>query len=257
MTDAVATPPPVKTVNDNLILICGLSKGGKSTSLKDLVDPTGVLYLNAESGKKLPFPDQFKKLNILDPRTVYAAFDQAEKLKNSHTIVVDSLTFLLEMYVSMYVIGAKDGMAGWSNFQQYFKKLMQYYVAKSTKNVIFTAHVQSILNEQELIMEKKIPVQGALKNNGIESYFSTIVSAKTVPITALINYDNPLLTITEEEELIGVKHVFQTKLTKETVNERISSSVGMWSVKETYIDNNCQYLLDRLHTYYGNTATTP
>ena len=247
--------PPVKTVNDNLILICGQSKGGKSTSLKDLVNPTGVLYLNCESNKKLPFPDQFKKLGITDPMTVYAAFDQAEKLKNSHTIIVDSLTFLLEMYVSMYVLGAKDTMAGWSNFQQYFKKMMQYYVAKSTKNVIFTAHVQSILNEQEMIMEKKVPVQGALQKNGIEAYFSTIVSAKTMPITALVNYDNPLLTITEEEELVGVKHVFQTKLTKDTVNERISSSVGMWSVKETYIDNNTQYLLDRLHTYYGNTAT--
>jgi hypothetical protein len=98
--------------------------------------------------------------------TVYAAFDQAEKLKNSHTIVLDSLTYLLEMYVSLYVLGAKDTMASWGNFQQYFKKLMQYYVAKSTKNVIFTAHVQSILNEQEMIMEKKVPVQGALKKNG-------------------------------------------------------------------------------------------
>ena len=249
------TTPPVKTVNDNLILICGLSKGGKSTSLKDLKDPEGVLYLNCEANKKLTFPDKFKKLVITDPMTVYAAFDQAEKLKNSHTIIVDSLTFLLEMYVSKFVIGAKDGMTGWSNFQQYFKLLMQYYVAKSTKNIIFTAHVESILNEQEMIMEKKVPVQGALKKNGLEAYFSTIVSAKTMPITALVNYDNPLLTITEEEELIGVKHVFQTKLTKETVNERISSSVGMWSVKETYIDNNTQFLLDRLHTYYGTPAT--
>ena len=251
MVDAL----PVKTVNDNLILICGSSKGGKSTSLKDLINPTGVLYLNTEANKKLPFADKFKKLAITDPMTVYAAFDQAEKLTSSHTIIVDSLTFLLEMYVSTYVIGAKDTMAGWSNFQQYFKLLMQYYVAKSTKNVIFTAHTQAILNEQEMIMEKKVPVQGALKNNGVEAYFSTIVSAKTMPIEALTQYDNPLLIITEEEEIVGVKHVFQTKLTKETVNERISSSVGMWSVKETYIDNNCQFLLDRLHTYYGNPAT--
>ena len=161
----------VKTVNRNLILICGLSKGGKSTSLKDLDDPTNILYLNTEANKELPFADQFKKLSITDPMTLYAAFDQAEKLTNSHTIIVDSLTYLLEMYVSIYVIGSKDGQAAWMNFQQYFKKLMQYYVAKSTKNVIFTAHVQSILNEAEMIMEKKVPVQGAIKNNGIESYF--------------------------------------------------------------------------------------
>jgi predicted transcriptional regulator len=249
--------PPVKTENNNLILICGSSKAGKSTSLKDLVDPTGVLYLNTEANKKLPFNDQFRKLTITDPATVYTAFNQAEtKLKNCHSIIVDSLTFLLEMYVSQHVVGAQDGQAGWMNFQQYFKTLMQSYVAKSTKNVIFTAHVESVLNEQMMVMETKVPVQGALKKNGIEAYFSTIVSAKTLPLEALTAYENPLLTITEEEELVGVKHVFQTKLTKETVNERISSSVGMWSIKETYIDNNTQFLLDRLHTYYGTSATT-
>jgi len=59
-----------------------------------------------------------------------------------------------------------------------------------------------------------------------------------------------LYTINEEEELVGIKYVFQTRLTKETVNERIRSPLGMWSPKETYIDNNVQLILDRLHQYY-------
>lgn len=131
---------------------------------------------------------------------------------------------------------------------------MQQYVAKSTKNVIFTAHVQSILNDAEMIMEKKVPIKGALKANGIEAYFSTIVSAISISIEALTKYNNPLLTITPEEELIGVKYVYQTRLTKETVKERIRSSMGMWAVNETYIDNNAQFLMDRLHTYYADAA---
>ena len=41
--------------NDHLILISGKSKTGKSSSLESLKDDTGVIYLNCENGKKLPF----------------------------------------------------------------------------------------------------------------------------------------------------------------------------------------------------------
>ena len=157
---------------------------------------------------------------------------------------------MMDMYESIHVLTAKDTMQAWSNFQQFFKRLMQYYVAKSTKNVIFTAHVQSILNENEHVMERKVPIKGALKANGIEAYFSTVVSARSMAVTDLANYKNSLLTITPEEEAIGVKYVFQTRLTKETVHERIRSAMGMWSQQETFIDNNAQFLMDRLHKYY-------
>jgi predicted transcriptional regulator len=156
----------------------------------------------------------------------------------------------MDMYESRHVLTAKDTMKAWSNFQQFYKKLMQYYVAKSSKNVIFTAHVQSILNEQEMIMEKKVPIKGALKANGIESYFSTIVSARAVNLDTLEGYQNPLLNITADEQAIGLKYVYQTRLTKETVNERIRAPMGMWQINETFIDNNAQYLLDRLQEYY-------
>jgi len=239
-----------KLHNDNLVLIVGPSGGGKSASLRDLKIPTGVAYMNTESNKKLPFPSTFKKLNIIDPLQVNSGFEVVEPDNTIHTIVVDSLTFMMDMYESIHVLTAKDTMQAWSNFQQFFKRLMQYYVAKSTKNVIFTAHVQSILNENEHVMERKVPIKGALKANGIEAYFSTVVSARSMAVTDLANYKNSLLTITPEEEAIGVKYVFQTRLTKETVHERIRSAMGMWSQQETFIDNNAQFLMDRLHKYY-------
>ena len=61
-----------------------------------------------------------------------------------------------------------------------------------------------------------------------------------------------MLTITEEEEMIGMKYVFQTRLTKETVYERIRSPMGMWRVDETYIDNDAQLVLNKLQQYYNN-----
>ena len=59
-----------------------------------------------------------------------------------------------------------------------------------------------------------------------------------------------MLTITEDEEMLGFKYCYQTRLTKATVNERIRSPMGMFTIPETYTDNNLQVVLDHLHEYY-------
>jgi hypothetical protein len=238
------------TYNDHLVLLCGKSATGKSASLMGLKDPEGVMYLNCESGKKLPFRAKFKQFTITDPLQVVEAFDAAEQMEGVHTIVVDSLTYLLDMYESLYVINSANTMKAWGDFAQFFKTLMQQKVAGSTKRVIFTAHTSDTLNESEMLMETKIPVKGSLKNNGIESYFSIVLASKKVALKALKDYSNPLLTITPEEEALGFKYVFQTKITKDTVNERLRGPLGLFDTKETFIDNNMQLVLDRLKDYY-------
>ena len=99
-------------------------------------------------------------------------------------------------------------------------------------------------------MEKFVGGKGAVMKKGIEGFFSTVLSAKKVPLKKLKDYGSDLLTITEEDEMLGFKYVFQTRLTKDTVNERLRSSLHMWSIKETYIDNNIQSVINRLHEYY-------
>jgi len=138
----------------------------------------------------------------------------------------------------------------WGTYAQFFKRLMSQYVASSTKNILFTAHTMDILNEAEMVNETLVKVKGSLMNNGLESYYSTVISTKKIPLKKLETYKSPLLTFTEEEQLLGYKYCFQTKLTKETVNERIRSSLGMWNIPETYIDNDIQLVLDRIHNYY-------
>jgi len=237
--------------NDHLVLLCGKSATGKSASLMGLELPEGVMYLNCEAGKRLPFKTKFKQFTITDPLQVIEAFDAAEKMPDVHTIVVDSLTYLLDMYESVYVLPSTNGMKAWGDFAQYFKNLMQQNVAKSTKSVIFTAHTSDTLNESEMLMETKVPVKGSLKNNGLESYFSVVIASKKVNLKALKEYGSPLLTVTPEEEALGFKYVYQTKITKETVNERLRGPLGLFSTKETFIDNNMQLVLNRLKEYYA------
>lgn len=252
-----------QSVNDNLILISGPSSTGKSAALRHLQDPEGVVYLNCEAGKKLPFSNKFAKFTITDPYQVLELFDhlagsgntikhpQLGKEVKVHTIVIDSLTFLLDMYESMYIVNAADGQKAWASFQQFFKNLMQDKVAKATCNVIFTAHTLTTLNENVMAMETKVPVKGALKNNGIEAYFSCVVSTKKVNLKQLEDYRSDLLEITPEDESLGFKYVFQTKLTKDTVHERIRSPMGMFTNAQTFMDNDVQKLLTHLHSYYN------
>lgn len=241
----------VQAVNDNLVLITGKSAGGKSASLRNLKDPEGVMYLNCESGKKLPFRAKFKEYIITDPLQVNEAFAFAETRQDIHTVVVDTLTYLMDMYESQYVRSATNGQKAWGEFAFFFKDLMQQEVAKSTKNVIFLAHSADKHNEAEMVTETAVPVKGSLKNNGIESYFSLVISAKKMDLRKLAGYQSALLNITPQEQALGFKHVFQTQLTKETVNERLRGPMGMFDHQETYVDNDAQLIINRLHEYYG------
>jgi hypothetical protein len=128
---------------------------------------------------------------------------------------------------------------------------MQQYVAKSSKNVVFLAHTSETMNDSEMVLETKVPVKGSLKNNGIESFFSLVIAAKRVALKTLKDYKNDLLIITPQEEALGFKYVYQTQVTKETVHERLRGPMGLFSHQETFIDNNLQLVLDRLHQYYA------
>lgn len=165
------------STNDHLLLVCGESSTGKSVSLANL---SNVLYLNCEAGKRLPFkPKAFKEVTITDPYQVYEAFEWAETQDEIQTIVIDGLNYLMDMYESVHVLTAANTMQAWSNYAQYFKNLMQKYVASSSKAVIFTAHTKTALNDKAMVMETKVPIKGALANQG-----------RTMPTTAEMLYVN-------------------------------------------------------------------
>lgn len=237
-------------MNDHLVLISGKSATGKSAALMNLKDPEGVLYLNCENNKKLPFKSKFMEKTVTDPLQVFEAFAWAETKPECHTIVIDSLTYLMDMFESRYVLTASNTMKAWGEYAQFFKTLMSDKVANSTKNIIFTAHTSDVFNEAEMVSETMVKIKGSVMNQGVESYFSTVISAKKVPVGKLVDNETDLISITPEEEAIGYKHCFQVRLTKDTVNERIRSSIGLWGAKEVYIDNDVQKVIDRLHEYY-------
>jgi hypothetical protein len=240
-------------INPDLVLIAGHSGTGKSASLRNIPNQNRWLYLNCEAGKQLPFKNNFDAYRISDPHQVLEAFDYAMGAGASAVdgIIIDSLTFLLDMYESQYVLTATNTMQAWGNFAQFFKTLMQQKVVLFGKPVIFIAHVREELDEKSMEMRTAVPVKGSLKNNGIEAYFSTVVASKKVTLKELEKQGSSLLNITDDDKELGYKHVFQTRITKNTIGERIRSPMGLFSSAETFMDNDAALLLFHLKNFYN------
>lgn len=250
MSDTDTTPslPP----NDQLVLVSGKSGTGKSSALRNIRNQERWMYLNAEAGKRLPFKNSFQQFVITDPYQVYEGFDHAAtNIDKYDGIALDSITFLMDMFESQYIVGSSNTMAGWASYAQYFKTLMQSKVPAFRKPVVIIGHTLDVFNEEAGRMDVSVPIKGALKNQGVEAYFSTVVSPKKQTLRELEPYKSDLLHIDEDDEILGYKHVLQTRLTKGTIGDRIRSPMGMFTRNESFIDSDVQLLLDRLTQFYA------
>jgi hypothetical protein len=241
----------MEAMNEQLVLISGESASGKSASLRNLPNQDKWMYLNCEAGKRLPFKNAFKAAKVTDPYQVHGSIHHAiENPDQWNGVIIDTVTFLMDMFESVYIVGSANSQKAWGDYAQFFKNLMQDYVVRFAKPVIILGHTKRELDEKAMEMRTQVPVKGSLKNNGVEAYFSTVVSTKKVSINELEKYGSNLLTITDEDRELGYKHVFQTRPTKQTVGERIRSPMGMFSREQTYMDNDAQLLLDHLNQFY-------
>lgn len=240
--------------NNQLILVAGYSGTGKSASLRNVRDQEDWLYLGTEAGKRLPFKNKFKNggYRISDPFQVMDAFNAGIGNAAIKGICVDSINFLMDMYESQLVLTSPNTMKAWGDYGQFFKELMQQKVVDFDRPTVIMGHNADTLDEVAMEYKTAVPMKGAIgKGSGVEAYFSTVVYARKMPLKDLVGFENDMLTITEDEKEDGFKHVFQTRVTKTTTGGRIRSPMGMFSRKETYIDNDVQILLDRLHTFYN------
>lgn len=164
-------------INDQLVLIVGFSSTGKSASLRNIKNQENWMYLGTEAGKRLPFKNKFRNFRIDDPLQVLEAFDYATNDDpNVEGIIIDSITFLMDMYESMYVLNSADTRKSWRDFAQFFKTIMQQKVTTFGKPTIITAHVLDVLDEKAMEMKTSVPVKGSLKNNGIEALLDSALA---------------------------------------------------------------------------------
>jgi len=236
------------TGNKHIVLVVGVPSSGKTTSLMNVPNQERIAYLNTDL-KELPFKSKFQELSIIDPKDITEAIRQIEEEPSIESGILDTLTFLMNQFEQQYVLGATDTRAMWQEYASFYQKFL-HSIKSGTKNYAILAHVKDILNEKDHVMETKIPVKGAVGHIGVEADFTTIIASKRMPITKLEDWANPLLNITDDEREDGFKYVFQTRIDKETIGERMRSAIGLWDRKEKYIDNDVSKVFTRLNEYY-------
>lgn len=238
------------TGNKNIVLVMGPPNTGKSTSLMKLKNQHEMVYLNTDL-KELPFADRFKlNIPVADARDVIGYIADIESEKTVTGAVLDTITFLMSMYERQYVATAADTQKAWGGYGDFYRSFI-HAIKSGTKDYAILAHEDKVLDEQAMQMVSKVPVKGAVGRIGVEADFTTILSTKQMPIKKLEPYANDLLHITDEEREDGFKYVFCTRVTKETVGEKMRSAIGLWQRNELYIDNDLEQVFQRLRQYYG------
>ena len=237
--------------NRRIALIMGPPANGKSTSLRNLKNPKGVVYFNTDR-KALPFKAEFMNVQINDPYEILNYMDEiASQPKDvCHTIIIDTITFLMDMFETKYVVNAANTQAMWGQYAQFYKQVIDKALSMD-KNIIFLAHEKKVMNSDDMVLETKVPIKGSVGATGCEANFEVVLSAKKIATTKLEYLDKTALLVNDDEEGLGLMYVFQTKIDKSTLNERMRSPLGMWGKDEKYINNDIQSVIDRLDSYYA------
>ena len=237
--------------NRRIALIMGPPANGKSTSLRNLKNPAGVVYFNTDR-KELPFKSGFMNVQINDPYEILSYMDEigTQPKETVHTIIIDTITFLMDMFETKYVVNAANTQAMWGQYAQFYKQVIDKALSMD-KNIIFLAHEKKVMNADDMVLETKVPIKGSVGATGVEANFEVVLSAKKIATAKLEYLGKTPLLVNDDEEGLGLMYVFQTKIDKNTLNERMRSPFGMWGKDEKYINNDIQSVIDRLDSYYA------
>jgi len=245
--------------NNQMFLVCGYSAAGKTASLRNIRDQEDWIYFGCEAGKGIPFKHKFNYVKISDPKdlleSIYEIIEDEKDPKNKpyKGIIIDSIDFLMNQFESLYCYNVQDSRKGWQDYSQYFQELLQFALVAWNKPVICIAHLQTDMQNETNVMLSHVPVKGSLRWYTVESYFNVVIYARKMSVPELKPYekDNDLLHISDRERQVGVKYVFQTLPTKLDHNNTIRGPMDLFTDNETYVDNDCQLILDKLNSYYG------
>ena len=234
------------------ILVSGASATGKTTCFRNLRDQENIIYLNTEVGKELTFPHSFDYYQVTAVDDVATLIASAEQFPEVHTIIVDSLTMLFDLWIQqrLRTVDMKNRQQMWGEFAPWVKNLFSGPIKNSTKNIILCSHTTHTVNDQKILEVSSIVPGQEMKKVTLESLFDIVISTKKVPLVDLKKFANPMLTISELEQFLGYKYVFQTRSTDEDVKEKMRGPHNIWDFKESFLDNDLQLVLDKLEAHF-------
>jgi hypothetical protein len=165
------------TENKKLILEIGPSGYGKTSSLRNMpLEKTVYIDTDRKGIKSFKNMDKFKdwiKLDYIDH--LIPGLRALESDDECEYVVIDTLSFALDMFVAQKIDTAADTRAAWGLYKQWFNELM-HIVKTSKKSYIFLTHPKDIYDEKSMTLKTQAYAQGSIFGQ-IEAHFAVVVYA--------------------------------------------------------------------------------
>jgi len=217
--------------NKKIILLIGESGSGKTSSLRNMpLDETVYIDIDRKSIKSFKDMDKFNqwvKLDYVDH--LLPGLEAIEKDDTCKYVVIDTLSFLMDLFVTQRVDTAADTRAEWGNYKKFYKEIINF-AKTSKKSFIFLAHPKTVYNEQEMESKTYAYAQGSIASK-IEADF------------AVVAYTRKYLN---EDGLPSFG--FSVGLTKETLHTSVKSPMSMFS-EPTLDDNDIMDIFKAIDEY--------
>ena len=163
--------------NKKMILIVGGTGTGKTTSLRNL-DKSKTAYIDFDRKAIKAFRDmdtfrEWVKIDYTDHLLPGLAGLEADP--ECDTIIIDTLSFALDMFVAQHVDTAADSRAAWGDYKRWYKEVI-HLAKSSSKTYIFLTHDKSVFNEAAMETKTVAYAQGSIAGM-IEADFALVAYA--------------------------------------------------------------------------------
>jgi len=159
---------------DKTVLCVADTGCGKTSSLRGL-DLSKVCYVNVDS-KPIPFrhADLNKNITLENTAQLINGMEQIEGDDSVEYCVIDTISFLADMFYAEHIENSSNGMKGWADYKSYLLKVINM-AKRSRIHYIFLAHSADVYDDKEMITKTFSKVQGSLKGGGLEGHFTYVL----------------------------------------------------------------------------------
>jgi hypothetical protein len=202
--------------NQKIFLVIGNSGSGKTSSLRNMPLEKTVL-INTELKSMLPFKGhhRLKKHWLLnDVHKLMMGLKMLEEDPEVEYIVLDSLSYLMNMYELQVVKTSSNTMRTWGDYGDFYRNLIMF-IKSSCKNWVIMCHPKEIFDEKAGEIRVSAAIKGSLSGL-IEADFNVVVYTD----------------ITVDEEGMP-QYRFLVKKTKESLSKSVKSPFDMFDESHT------------------------
>ena len=160
--------------NKKMVLVVGKTGTGKTTGLRNL-DKSRTVYIDFDRKAIKAFRDmdtfrEWIKIDFIDH--LMPGLGGLEADPECDTIVIDTLSFALDMFVAQKIDTAADSRAAWGDYKRWYKELIHLAKA-SSKSYIFLTHAKSTYDEAAMETSTVAYAQGSISGM-IEADFALV-----------------------------------------------------------------------------------